>query len=207
MSDFLKIFVVLILVIILGFGFQAVNKKEKNIPVDTIETRYEKLHNYISTFNSAQNELSTVKNYTDLTNIIQNKFPTEATVNFTDHDIIKVTFSHGEKLEYNLLDYDIYPMMLLLDGSMFIIINYENGCKKVDKNTPMNSDCVFLVDVNGVNPPNMRNGEIEQTDRYEMIFDGKKKKVYYKDRYMNDLKQAFSKQKSTERNNFAIFRK
>lgn len=193
MPDILKVFMVTVFIFMFGFWIKDITHKKTDIPIDTIETRYEKLKTYINVLNASQAEIKTIKNYKDLTTILTNKFPTEATVNFSQEDIIKVTFSHPEKIEYNLLNYDIFPMLLLMDGSMFTIVNYGNGCKKVDKEYPDNSDCVILVDVNGVNPPNRKNGSIDQTDRYEMIFDGNKNKVYYKDRYMNDLKQAFGK--------------
>lgn len=193
MSDLLKVFMVVIFIIMFGFWIKDITHKKTDIPIDTIETRYEKLKTYIDILNTAQAEIKTIENYKDLTTILTNKFPTEATVNFSQEDILKVTFSHPEKIEYKLLNYDISPMLLLIDSSIFIILNYGNNCRKVDKEYPENSDCVILVDVNGVNPPNRKNGSIETTDRYEMIFDGNLNKVYYKDRYMNDLKQAFGK--------------
>ena len=62
MLDILKVFMVTVFIFMFGFWIKDITHKKTDIPIDTIETRYEKLKTYINVLNASQAEIKTIKN-------------------------------------------------------------------------------------------------------------------------------------------------
>lgn len=73
-----------------------------------------------------------------------------------NYDGIKTqNFSKPKIKNHNLSEIENKPTIFLDSyGSMFSVIKFKNGCSFYDDENVLNSDCVILIDRNGVKPPN-----------------------------------------------------
>lgn len=57
-------------------------------------------------------------------------------------------------------EYDIENCFQATNGIIFKIVKFEEGCKTIDLQKPLNSSCVIEIDVNGQKNPNIVNKDI-----------------------------------------------
>ena len=69
-------------------------------------------------------------------------------------------FSKFEIEKKNLSELENKPTVFFTNyNSMFTVIKFKSGCAFYDDENVLNSDCVILIDGNGVKPPNVHNND------------------------------------------------
>ena len=69
-------------------------------------------------------------------------------------------FSKFEIEKKNLSEIENKPTVFFTNyNSMFTVIKFKNGCTFYDDENVLNSDCVILIDGNGIKPPNVHNDD------------------------------------------------
>ncbi len=87
-------------------------------------------------------------------------------------------YSKKEIKDYKLSEYKDKPIIQTADGMLFMFKKYTPGCKFVDKENSENSDCIMVVDVNGLKKPNeMTIQSVKPKDRYEVVILGNENKA------------------------------
>ena len=74
----------------------------------------------------------------------------------------------------NIAQYENKPSFTTVDGIMFVITKFENGCKNVDMEHTENNDCLMDIDTTNLNPPNRMTQNSRPQDRITLIINGNK---------------------------------
>lgn len=87
-------------------------------------------------------------------------------------------YSEKEIRDYKLSEYKDKPIIQTADGILYMFKKFTSGCKFVDTENPENSDCIMVVDVNGLKKPNeMTIQSVKPKDRYEVVIFGNENKA------------------------------
>ena len=87
-------------------------------------------------------------------------------------------YSKKEIRDFKLSEYKGKPIIQTADGMLFMFKKFAPGCKFVDTENPENSDCIMVVDVNGIKKPNEMTTQSQRPkDRYEVVIWGNENKA------------------------------
>ena len=87
-------------------------------------------------------------------------------------------FTKKELRENHLEKYADKPILQMCDGITFMFEKFENKCQNIDEEHPENSDCILVMDVNGLTLPNQITTDRKiPKDRYYIYINAKENKA------------------------------
>lgn len=113
------------------------------------------------------NDESSYKTEEDFAHSLIYGYPVNNTYYFEIDNTPELSFTDEETEKYNLQEYKNKPSFTRADGILISVIKFKKGCKNIDTENLLNSDCVLEADVNHFQLPN-KNG----LDRAYFAIDG-----------------------------------
>lgn len=161
-SQIIVHFFVIFLFIILNLSCYVDIKTPKKLP---LRSYYNKMK-IVSILNEATildyklENKTNIGSIEDFMNSIIRRTPSVKLYAYYYDGIQTLNFSKSEIKKKNLNEIENKPTIFFTNyNSMFSVIKFKNGCSFYDSENVLNSDCVILIDANGIKPPNVHNAD------------------------------------------------